>query len=416
MDVDDLWYERDGAPSPRHGTGSRWQARWRDPAGRQRKKRFARKRDAEQHLADVATAKAAGSYVDPNSGKITFETCAESWRKSRAHDPATAARIESEFQMHAYEDPDNRGRTRSGAVAIGQHQIGMLARSPSVMQSWIKSLPLAGGSARLVITDVSQVFTAAIDDRRITANPLLARSVQRPARPQSQAVAWTTEQIGAVAGELPGHLKAMALLGSATGQRKGELFGTAVDDLDFLRKTLHVEWQVKTVGGKLYFAPLKNRRIRDVPLPEWAVLAVAGHLREFPAVEVTLPVMSENGAIGKPVTRRLIFTRPDGRAHWKNSVQWGWDSARKNAGVAGERYAQGWHVLRHTAASRWLSNGLSLAKVAALLGDTKQVVLGTYAHFMPADDDTARAIMERAGTPPAAGSDRKVPPAAGGRL
>jgi hypothetical protein len=53
----------------------------------------------------------------------------------------------------------------------------------------------------------------------------------------------------------------------------------------------------------------------------------------------------------------------------------------------------GCHVLRHTAASAWLSAGLSLAKVAAYLGDTKEVVLATYAHFMPDDDDRAREIM-----------------------
>jgi hypothetical protein len=52
----------------------------------------------------------------------------------------------------------------------------------------------------------------------------------------------------------------------------------------------------------------------------------------------------------------------------------------------------GCHVLRHTAASAWLSAGLSLAKGAAYLGDTKEAVLATYPHFMP-DDDRAREII-----------------------
>ena len=50
-------------------------------------------------------------------------------------------------------------------------------------------------------------------------------------------------------------------------------------------------------------------------------------------------------------------------------------------------------MLRHTAASPWLSKGLGLPKVAAYLGDTKEVVLATYAHFLPDDDDRAREIM-----------------------
>ncbi len=46
------------------------------------------------------------------------------------------------------------------------------------------------------------------------------------------------------------------------------------------------------------------------------------------------------------------------------------------------------------AARRGQGAGLSLAKVAAYLGDTKEVVLATYAHFMPDDDDRAREIMD----------------------
>jgi len=51
-------------------------------------------------------------------------------------------------------------------------------------------------------------------------------------------------------------------------------------------------------------------------------------------------------------------------------------------------------VTRHTAASAWLSAGVGLAKVAALLGDTQEVVLATYSHFVPGDEDRARLAME----------------------
>ena len=50
--------------------------------------------------------------------------------------------------------------------------------------------------------------------------------------------------------------------------------------------------------------------------------------------------------------------------------------------------------MRHIATSAWLSAGMNIAKVAALLGDTQEVVLRTYAHFMPEDDDQARAVMK----------------------
>jgi hypothetical protein len=41
-----------------------------------------------------------------------------------------------------------------------------------------------------------------------------------------------------------------------------------------------------------------------------------------------------------------------------------------------------------------LSVGLGLARVAAYLGDTQEVILRTYSHFMPDDEDRSREIMD----------------------
>jgi hypothetical protein len=49
------------ALSPQHGQGDRWQARWRDEGGVQRKQNFSRKTDAERHLASVKVASYAAS-------------------------------------------------------------------------------------------------------------------------------------------------------------------------------------------------------------------------------------------------------------------------------------------------------------------------------------------------------------------
>lgn len=49
-----------------HRSGRRaWQARWRDPAGRQRSKNFDRKIDAERYLLAMETDKLRGRYTDP---------------------------------------------------------------------------------------------------------------------------------------------------------------------------------------------------------------------------------------------------------------------------------------------------------------------------------------------------------------
>lgn len=209
---------------------------------------------------------------------------------------------------------------------------------------------------------------------------------------KTQAIAWTGAQVIAITQELPEHMSAMAPLGASCGHRQGALIAVAVDDLDFLRKTCHIEWQVKNFGGQQFFALVKNKKTRDVPVADYALFALARHMKVCPPVKVTLPVLLPDGKIGPPMTRELIFTRLDGRAHTRMSVNVGWNAARKRAGIPFIKKATGQHVLRHTAATNWLANGLSLAKVAAHLGDTQAVVLDTYSHVLPNDDDRAREI------------------------
>lgn len=64
----------------------------------------------------------------------------------------------------------------------------------------------------------------------------------------------------------------------------------------------------------------------------------------------------------------------------------------------------GMHVLRHTAASAWLSAGVGVPAVAAWLGDTEATVLATYAHLMPDDTDRGRKAMDAFFTALAEGS------------
>jgi integrase len=70
-----------------------------------------------------------------------------------------------------------------------------------------------------------------------------------------------------------------------------------------------------------------------------------------------------------------------------------WRAAVKRAGLPDRGRLNGFHATRHTFASACLSDGLNPAKVAAFLGDTLEVTLATYWHFLPGDDDHAREIL-----------------------
>ena len=189
--------------SSEYGCENRWQVRWRNEQGRQRKQAFTRKAAAEQFDAKIKTQLADGSYIDPSAGQVTFRSFAEDWRRHRVHDPATAEMVEANLRNHAYSGDGRGGRTARGGMSIGDYPMRVLAQRPSLIQAWIKSLPLAANTQLLVIGYVSQVFSAAVADKIIAANPLQARSVQLPDPVRTEAIPWTAVQVAAVAAELP---------------------------------------------------------------------------------------------------------------------------------------------------------------------------------------------------------------------
>src|SRR5438034_10332602 len=102
--------------------------RWRDEAGKQRKKSFARKTDADRYRAEVEHSLNVGSYVDPVAGRTTFRVFAERWREAQPHRPNTAANTKSRLEVHAY-------------PVLGSRPLAALR--PSEMQAWVSGLSLA---------------------------------------------------------------------------------------------------------------------------------------------------------------------------------------------------------------------------------------------------------------------------------
>jgi hypothetical protein len=89
------------------GTTS-WLARWRDPTGRQRKRSFPRRIDAERFLSTVSADLVLGNYVDPSDPTLfrdyaeQWRDYAEQWRAAQVHRPTTRAHVETNLRRHAY--------------------------------------------------------------------------------------------------------------------------------------------------------------------------------------------------------------------------------------------------------------------------------------------------------------------------
>jgi len=368
-------------PTAEHGQGKRWQVRWRDEAGVPQKLNFERLPDAESKAAQIKASLDRGDYINPRAGRVTLKTYGQQWRDSLTSDPATLMQIDTRLGKWVF------------GKKISDYSMATLAKSPSLMQAWIKEMQeggLAPSTLRGVVTWVSIIFNAAMDDGIVHRNPLLVKSVRTPKVADKDVVPWTLTTLATVAGELPERFSAMAYLGAGCAHRQGEAFAVAVNDIDFLQRVVHVRRQVRIINGKLVFSLPKKDKVRTVPLPDAIGLRLATHIQQYPPAHVTLPWRTPDG---EPHTAELLFTTSGGRAINRNSFNGLWRTARDKAGLPATR-DNGMHVLRHTAASAWLAQGVDIRTVAEYLGhDDPGFTLRVYSHLMPDAADRARRAM-----------------------
>src|SRR5664279_2507760 len=78
-----------------------WLARWRDPAGEQHKRTFARRIDAERHLVGVGSHMLDGSYIDPARSRVTVQVWAQQWLAGQVQlKESTRVRYEGLLRSH----------------------------------------------------------------------------------------------------------------------------------------------------------------------------------------------------------------------------------------------------------------------------------------------------------------------------
>lgn len=165
------------ARKPRHGKGRRWKVHYTDPDGRQRSESFDRKVDAERFKTTVEADLLRGVFIDPDAGSITLRKYAlEMWLPAQTFGPSTRETVERQLRLHILPDiGDARG--------LGSYSLALLARSPSVIQAWIRGLqtkadkPLSASHIKLVLQTLSTILNAAVADERITRNPCKVKNV-----------------------------------------------------------------------------------------------------------------------------------------------------------------------------------------------------------------------------------------------
>lgn len=167
----------------------------------------------------------------------------------------------------------------------------------------------------------------------------------------------------------------MVIAQAGLGLRIGELLALRVRDVDFMRRSVRIEWQLAP-GHRTRSAPKTRRSTRTVPLPQVVAEALSIHLEEFPP-----------GDDGTLFTTR--FGMPYRHDYYGTRI---FSEAVAKAALPASTTS---HDLRHHYASVLLAQGESVVAVAERLGHhNASLVLSTYGHLMPPDseDRTRRAI------------------------
>jgi integrase len=399
--IQDRWYKTETdangrtirVKTDRHGSGLRYRARYVGPDGTEKSKSFrdGQKRIAEKWLSGIEADMTRGLYVDPSAGKVTFKDFATQWLASQTTDPSTIVNMELRFRLHAF--------PHIGSRAMSTFQ-------PGHIRMWARALQDSGMAAsyqRTVFANVSAVFGAAVDDGIIGRNPCRAGSVKAPKLDPRKIKPWTRERVLAVRGGLPEQYATTVDLGAGCGLRQGEIFGLALDEVDFAAGTIHVARQVKLIGSDMVFAPPKGGKLRDVPLADVVSYALATHITHRVPIDVTLPWKTPDGP---PVTAKLLFYSRERKALNRNYFNmYLWKPALVSAGVIperspGERFSQsrehGMHALRHYYASVLLDAGENIKALAEYLGHSDPgFTLRTYTHLLPNSQDRARKAIDQ---------------------
>lgn len=395
--VQDLWFKTvidpdTGRPervkTGRHGRGKRYRVRYIDPDGRERSACFPdrQKGQADDFLGNIESDKRSGSYLDPTAGQESFTSYANSWLASQTFEESTREAVALRLKKHILPH-------------LGTHPLARL--SPTNIRTWdraMQKLGLAPSYRQVMFTHIQTILNAAVDDERIRKNPCNASSVKKPQIPPRKVTPWSAERVHAVREALPERYKITLLLGAGLGLRQGEAFGLAVDDVDFLGRSVHVARQVKFVGQRPCFGNPKGGKTRDVPLPQSVALALAQHIQSYPPTAVTLPWQRPDG---EPTTAKLIvYSRIRNVTRRQVFNERIWKPALRRAGVAPATRTDGFHALRHFYASTLLDAGESITALAEYLGHSDPAfTLRTYTHLMPTSHERTRHAIEDAFTP-----------------
>jgi integrase len=346
----------------------KWQATVRDRSGDRYSLTDPLKSVVKRWAAEQEAAISRGDFRDPRLGDIKIGDWHARVSAVRGIEEITKTKNLSLWRTHC--EPE-WSRWPMGAVARieAKEWVNRLAATRRVRHQgkWVadgQDVPLLSPSTIADIVHImSSLYRLAMREHPplVIVNPFAdlelpviePRPVEFYEHDEAALLYNAAEEIGG-----PG-ARTLVELGMDVGLRPGELYGLHGHRVDFLRGMLAVIDVMTRQGLRQH--PKSKRSYRTVPVPP-------------PTMERMAVLMT-----GRP-RESIVFTAPEGGpvtdGHFRNRV---WYPAVELAGV--RRFPP--RIMRHTAASWLVQDGVPLYDVQALLGHEDYATTQRYAHLAP---------------------------------
>jgi integrase len=344
----------DASGKKRAVTTTRHRARYRDEAGNEHMRHFARKVDAQDWLDEQTAGLVRGDWVDPRHGKITFDEWFADW---------SARQVWADGTLEA-------ARQAAASVTFGAVPVRLILRSH--VETWVKqmSTTLAASTTRMRYNYVHMGLRAAVRDKIIREAPSDGVALPKVARAEVTMLIPTPEQVATARVSCPdATFVGFVGLCAYAGLRLGEAAGLQVGDVDFLRREIQVRRQVQgQTRSTTKIVPPKAGSARTI--------SVSDELIELLSVQASYAWGHEGWLFGV------------GELLNRNSAGHLWRQTREAVSMQGFTL----HDLRHFYASGLIAAGCDVVTVQHALGhSTPTITLDTYSHLWPKADDRTRA-------------------------
>jgi len=355
-----------------------------DPATRRRLTRYhsfkGTKREAEAELIRLKAGADKGEYVDPS--KLTLAQFLDHWEEW------AAGQVSAKTLERYKELTKHHVRPHLGGARLQKLRTVNFADLCGKLQK-----PKGNGGAGLAPRTVGhvhrlmhQVLGHAVKWSLIVSNPVAAADPPRVERQEVEILA--PDQVKTLLDGLRGHrLYPIAVLGLATGMRRGELVALRWGDVDLDRGRIRVARSIEQTNEGLRFKLPKTKAGRpEIAIPPSITAELRSHWRRQQEQRLAL-------GLGRSEADDLVIAREDGSEWAPDSLTSVWANSIRSLKLPTVTL----HALRHTHVSQLIASGLDVVTVSRRIGHSNPTVtLTVYAHLFGNTDERASNAVEAA--------------------